>query len=77
MPMYVYQLHKIAYQLHEITCHPMKGDVTYLRRVCESILQDIMSQIYEGCHSDHTLHLKVHKNEILLYMYFFFNLCNY
>ena len=36
------QLHETACQLHIFTCQPMKRDVTKLRRVSDSISQDIL-----------------------------------
>ena len=51
---------KTACQLHIFTCQPMESDVTYCRRVSDSISQDILSQIYDVIQSDVALHLQVH-----------------
>ena len=54
------QLHKTACQLHIFTCQPMKSDITYIRRVSDSISQDILLQIYDVILSDVALDLQVH-----------------
>ena len=56
------QLHKTACQLHIFTCQPIKSDVTLWRRVCDSISQDVLSQIYDVSQSNVACHLQVHLN---------------
>ena len=54
------QLHKTACLLHIFTCQPMKSDVTHWRRICDSISQVILLQIYDAIQSDVSLLLQVH-----------------
>ena len=56
------RLHKTGRQLHIFTGQPMKSDVTYWRRIGNSISQDILPQIYDVIQSDVAFHSQVQSN---------------
>ena len=49
-------------QLHKTTCQPMKSNIMYQHQDCNSISQDILSQIFYVIQSDVVLQMKAHQN---------------
>ena len=47
-------------ELRKTKCQPMRSDVTWWRRICDSISQNIPSQIFDVIQSDVALHRRVH-----------------